>query len=286
VPPTEIDDMPEQAPLLFETNFEKFVNVTLMHTFEDRYRALKGNMDDVALCEIIRHGDPHGPPLEPLFKLYRDVVLGFPARRRLHLFGHIRRVVEEEREWVSQRALLPFIVVEPLRDIVATAVIDYVSVGSLKNDDPMTRPKEIVDLIQRDSVENRGAVFGGLLHLGDERVCELIRPVRDLLDAEEVGAAIHCATGFLYSSSVEFEIDWLEGMNGDERDRLFGIVAAGLTNQVRRNRQDVVFTGGERRFPIPPRETDRRPGGGKPQAGQAGACGGIRQAHCAAAVCS
>lgn len=243
--------MPEQAPLLFETNPEEFVNATMMFTFEDRVRALKGNMEDVALCEIIRYGRPYGPSLEPLFKLYREVVLGFPVQRRFHLFGHIRRVVEEDREWVSQRALLPFIVVEPLRDIVATAVIDYVSVGPLNNDDPMTRPKEIVDLIGSGGVENRGAVFGGLLHLGDERVCRLIRPLRDLLDAEEVGVAIQCTTGFLYSSSVEFEIDWLEEMDGDEADRLFGIVASGLTNQVRQNRQDVVFTGGERSFPIP-----------------------------------
>ncbi len=243
--------MPEQAPLLFETDLAEFVNVTVMSAFEDRVRALNGNMEDVALCEVIRHGDPYGPPLEPLFKFYREVVLGFPVQRRFHLFGHVRRVVEEDREWISQRALLPFIVTEPERDIVATAVIDYVSVGPLKNGDPMTRPKEIVDLIRRGDVRNRGAVFGGLLHLGDERVCRLIRPLRDLLDAEEVGVAIKCTTGFLHSVVVEFEIEWLEEMDGEERDRLFGIVAAGLTNHVRQNRQDVVFTSGERSFPIP-----------------------------------
>lgn len=127
--------MVEHPRLLFETDLEEFVNITLMFSFEDRVRALQGNMEDVALCELIRYGDPNGPPLQPLFKLYREVVLGFPEPRRLHLFSHIRRVVEQDREWVSQRALLPFIVVEPLRDIVATAVIDYVSVGPLTNGD-------------------------------------------------------------------------------------------------------------------------------------------------------
>ena len=52
-----------------------------------------------------------------------------------------------------------------------------------------------------------------------------------------------CATGFIYACTVDFYIDWLEGMEGDVRDGQFGSVASGLALLKRKSITDQVFTG-------------------------------------------
>ena len=55
-----------------------------------------------------------------------------------------------------------------------SAVIDYVSLGSLTNGDPMSRVKDIIGMIESSMLENEGAAFGALLHISDKRVCDLV----------------------------------------------------------------------------------------------------------------
>jgi hypothetical protein len=42
---------------------------------------------------------------------------------------------------------------------------------------------------------------------------------------------------------VDFYLDWLEGMDGDDRDGLFGLVASGLALLRKKSRTDQVATG-------------------------------------------
>lgn len=72
---------------------------------------------------------------------------------------------------------------EPRASRVIT-LIDYVSFGPLTDDDPMSRVKYIVALTEGGTLKNEGAAFGGLLNLGDERVCRLLAPLRDSLSHE------------------------------------------------------------------------------------------------------
>ena len=92
-------------------------------------------------------------------------------------------------------------------------------------------------------LKNQGAAFGALLHIGDPRVCKLIWPLRDALEADAVGEVIHCQTGFIPACTAEFYIDWLEGMEGDTRDGQFGLVASGLA--LLRKRSAVVDAAGD-----------------------------------------
>jgi hypothetical protein len=107
----------------------------------------------------------------------------------------------------------------------------------------MSRVREIVWTIKGPLVSNKGAAFGALLHIGDPRVCRLISPLRDALDADFVKEAVNCQTGFISASTAEFYIDWLEGMEGDIRDAHFGLVASGLALLRKRSAIDEVFTG-------------------------------------------
>ena len=63
----------------------------------------------------------------------------------------------------------------------------------------------------------------------------------------------------LYPFTVEFYLDWLEGMDGDDQDGKFGIVASGLGLLKKNNQSDDVYTGSR---PYPTR-------GAKPEQWQA-----------------
>jgi hypothetical protein len=144
---------------------------------------------------------------------------------------------------------LPFAWWDPDRYISAKAVIDYVSVAAPFDGDPLSRVKEMIGFITAGDVESRGGAFGGLLYLGDPRVCSLLLPLRDSLTRAEILDATLCCTGLLHASSVEFLLGWLEEMQGDRRDSLFAAVAAGLGLLRKTMREPFVATG-ERAFPL------------------------------------
>jgi hypothetical protein len=242
--------MRANKPLLFQSDPKKFMELLMLDDTEKRFDALKANFDDVVLCEILRYGIFNDAKMiEPLAQLYeKTVVPNYADEKRWELYLHIKGMLEHV-DFVSVNALLPFIAEEPSRRIVSTAVIDYVSLGPLINNDPMSRPKDIIGMIKSGQMKNRGAAFGGLLHLGDSRVCELLWLIKELLTDSDVNDAVKCSTVILYSATVEFEIGWLEQMKGDVREGLFGNVASGLVLQKRSNKFNGVITG-QREFPV------------------------------------
>jgi hypothetical protein len=150
---------------------------------------------------------------------------------------------------VSINAFLPFIAEEAATRIVSRAVIDYVSLGPLSDNDPMSRVKDVIGMLKIKMLKNEGAAFGALLHIGDKRVCDLLIPLRDTLDRDAMNIAVCCSTGFIHSATVEFYLDWLEGMEGVYEDSAFGSVASGLVLLKAKNQIDEVATG-YRPFPV------------------------------------
>lgn len=242
--------MSDNAPLLFNADPEKFRVAVFTDDQQTRFDLLKENIEDWILCEIIRYGIYNQTEMIASLKhMYRDLVLKmFDEKQRRGLFQHVTGMVQN-LDVISVNALLPFIAEETHHPIVATAVIDYVSVGPLTNNDPMSRPKDIIGMIQSGMLQNPGAAFGGLIHLGDARLCKLLWPLREELDNSAVNEAVKCSTGLIYGSTVEFYIDWLEGMEGDDQDGLFGIIASALALIHRSSKFDTVATG-IRPFPI------------------------------------
>ena len=68
--------------------------------------------------------------------------------------------------------------------------------------------------------------------------------------------AIHCSTGFIYTNTIDFLIDWLEETI-ESNEGLFGLLAAGLGKEIKLNKIDNAFTG-ERPFPFPKDDNDVR----------------------------
>jgi hypothetical protein len=174
---------------------------------------------------------------------------GMPVEIRRQIYQQTAAAQEREPAVVSCNAYLPFIFCETAEGIVGSATIDYASLAELNDGDPMTRVKEVIGLIERERIQNRGAAFGALLFMGDSRVTRLLVPLRDRLALDEVATAMRASTGAMSAASVEFVLDWLEGLDGDPTDGLFGTVASGLVNVRRRLKAPLVMTG-LRPFPV------------------------------------
>jgi hypothetical protein len=236
----------DDAKPLFLIDPGRFWGLVTNDDSQVRYAAFD-TIDDLLICEIVRYGVFNKPEMAgPLATLYREQFMQIPEERRLGVYLQIAGFVEHTS--VSINAFLPFVTQEGARPIVATAVIDYASFGPLTDGDPMSRVKDIIEMIEEGRLRNEGAAFGALLHIGDKRACDLLLPLRDSLDNAALKEAVNCGTGFVHSSTVEFYLDWLEGLEGDDQDVTFSQVVAGLGNLMRVRQADQIFTG-ERPFP-------------------------------------
>jgi hypothetical protein len=234
--------------LLLQTDPDRFQQIVTNHDPEQRFASLS-TLDDLLLGEVIRYGMFNRQEMiGPLRGLYRQLATKMSDEDRYSVFRHVVGFIENTSV-VSTNALLPFIAEDRARMIVSTAVIDYVSLGPLSNNDPMSRVKDIVGMIESGMLENEGAAFGALLHIGDKRVCDLLIPLRDCLDHDAMNEAVKCSTGFIHSATVDFYLDWLEGMEGVDQDGAFGVVASGLGLLKKKSRMDQVATG-YRPFPV------------------------------------
>ena len=242
--------MSDDQKLLFQKDINRFWEVVTNDDAKVRFDAMD-SLDEVLLCEVVRYGfyNLEGM-IAPLIGLYQKYAMQMPEERRYAIFRHVAGFVEHTST-VSINAFLPFITEDDELRIVSTAVIDYVSLGPLSDDDPMSRVKDIIRMIESGMLENDGAAFGGLLNIGDKRVCDLLIPLRDSLDSDAVSSVVNCSTGFVHSSTADFYLDWLEGMAGTDQDGDFGTVASGLALLKKRSRLDQIFIG---RRPFPARD--------------------------------
>jgi hypothetical protein len=234
---------------LFQTDPDRFKELVSTDDDNARLSALIDRFHDLVLCEVIRYGLYNDTAMVPnLTALFRDYVGNMPEDRCAAILGHVSSFVAHVPA-ISANALLPFIAADGRRLIVSNAVIDFVSLATTVSGDTLSNVRDVVRMIADRRVVNAGAAFGALLHIGDPRVCNLLLPLRDSLSGEEANEAVQCATGFIHAATVEFYLGWLEGMDGDMRDGLFGIVASGLAQLARKRQTDGVATG-ERPFPI------------------------------------
>ena len=239
--------MSNQKNLLVETDPDLFQKILLTDNADKRFASLS-TPDDLLLCEVVRYGIYNKQEMiGPLANLYRQLMTKIPEEDRRLIYELVMGFIENTSV-VSINALLPFLAEEKATSIVSRAAIDYVSFGPLSNNDPMSRVKDIIGMIKSGMLKNVGAVFGALLHIGDRRVCVLLVPLRDSLDRAAMNTAVSCSTGFIHSATVDFYLDWLEGMEGTLEDSAFGVVASGLAMLKKKSQVDEVATG-DRPFP-------------------------------------
>lgn len=232
---------------LFRTNPDLFLSYVLgkldpasSETFE--------LPENLIMLQFIRFGiDPKPQFIDELLDFYRQNILPMDPDQRSKFYRDLL-YFPTHYDFVSAEVLIPVMIGESSDGIAATAAIDIASLGSLVENDPMTRVNQIIELLESGYIRNPGAVFGALLNLGDPRVCRLLKPIRDSFKNTDLGSMAKSSTGYIHAPTVHFFIDWLEGLEGDDLDGAFGNVAAALGLLARERRSDQV-TDGLRHFP-------------------------------------
>jgi hypothetical protein len=253
--------MPKDSEILLTSDPVAFMNVVEEPDPGKRVRRLH-TLDDMMVCEALRYGIYNErTALRALMQFYKEVFLQESVDRRHEIYKHVATIVPEIGGSVAG-AITPFMLLDIDMGIVSTATIDYTSLGTLLNDDPMTRPKDAIDMITKQIPDNPAAVVGGLLSLGDPRVCDLLTPLRQTLDVDQIVTVTKCFSGVTAKCCVEFYLDWLEE-TVDRRDyegvEIFENVAAGLY-RLADSRSLPFIIDGLRPFPVPQQADSAWPG--------------------------
>ena len=238
--------------LLLRTDPQSFMAIVQEHDPKKRINSLY-TLDDMMSCEALRHGIfDDQKALPSLMQFYNEIFLQATVERRREIYGHVAMIVPQ-LGGATAGAITPFMLLDPDMSIVSTATIDYASLGSLLESDPMTRVKDVVRMVEKGIPVNSAAVIGGLLTLGDPRVCQFVRPLRGGLSVDEVRTVTKCFSGFTSKCVVEFYLDWLEELvdrRDYENESVFGSVVAGLYRLA--NARSIPFIAdGLRPFPVP-----------------------------------
>ena len=125
---------------------------------------------------------------------------------------------------------MPFLVIDPSMQVASKAVIDFVSMSDLVNGEPYAFA-QLRHLFENRSLANRGAVFGGLVAMGDSQSVDFATGLRCQLDSEEVRAAAKIHTPLPQHKAIQFWLQWAKELvlsRKDEDQRNFGSAASAL----------------------------------------------------------
>ena len=194
-------------------------------------------LDEHGIARLAHHalffaGRGHGPIGPLLENFYPEYAKRVVAERRAEVFARVRSLIHEG---VLRGGVLPVplchdgdarIVSTAARDIAALDVVEPAS---------GTRGADLVlKLVITGTVANPGAALGGLLARGDESInakLAALRPALALKWADRaLGAMASAPTGYVFASTVEFWLQWLEGLAGllPESARVFDQAARAL----------------------------------------------------------
>jgi hypothetical protein len=244
--------MGTDASLLLMENPELFMQAVLNDDAQARMASLH-TFDDLMTCEFLRYGIFNDPAqARHLMRMYDELFLPAPIESREAVCSHVAAIAQQLGGHTAG-ALTPFMLLDENHVIVSKATIEYVSIGSLNENDPMSRPKNVVTMIMRGIPRNPAAVMGGLVAIGDPRVCALLAPLRGSLDVRQTEIVTQTFSGLTTKSQVEFYLDWLEELvDRDDYEglSLFGHVTAGLYRLADRRLLPWIADG-LRPFPVP-----------------------------------
>ena len=100
-------------------------------------------------------------------------------------------------------ALLPFIVVDPDPQVVANAALKAAVLFPARHADPLEGPRFVARLMRvREHPRRCGAILGGLMLLGDERLTPLIHDTWDCLPPESRIEAASRSVPFVFQAHV------------------------------------------------------------------------------------
>ncbi len=166
----------------------------------------------VAFLCLTHDGTTQDPiEMQLLERLYGLLLARVDAAQRLGLEQRIRTFVMQGHS--SAFALVPFVLGDIDHRVVSSATIDIAMLMHRTNDDPLTGPKFLVDLVEHEDTDDQRklGILAGLILLGDERILPLVRGRWRALASPEHRRRLAAATsGYVSTLLIEFLVDWLE----------------------------------------------------------------------------
>ncbi len=150
--------------------------------------------------------------------------------QRTELYELVVSEVEQGR--LSSNVLIPFIGSEAEGLLVSRAAIDYVMLHPRDAASAMAGAAIVCRFIGSGELTNVAAAFGGLLSVGDARVCALLVLVRRVLTRSDLDRLARIRTGFVSAASIEFLMDWIEACIEEGNEDAVGPLAACICNHV------------------------------------------------------
>jgi hypothetical protein len=126
------------------------------------------------------------------------------AQRRAWYEGIVHHIRHDGWDTV---ALMPWIYEEPTLELASTVALDFSVLSLPEGGDRLSGPRMVARIVSERNVSCPPGPFAGLLHVGDDRVCALIEPIRGTLTEAEVGAVCRCHSDFVLAATVEFYLD-------------------------------------------------------------------------------
>ena len=165
------------------------------------------------------------PRRDPLYAAFTRRV---PADERLAVLARLRAALA--RGVAPAEALLPFIVAEPVLEIVAAASL---ALGTLYADaqDPLAGPRSLRRLAEETADQDtRLGILAGLLALGDRPATPALRGCWRLLDHEHQAGLARAPLPHVHPVAVELYCDWAEEALDRDDSGMLATAAAGLRN--------------------------------------------------------
>jgi len=194
-------------------------------------------LDEEGLAGLAHHalffaGRGHGPIGPLLENFYPEYAKRVVTERRAAVFARIRCLI---LEGVLRAGILPTVLChDGDAAIVSTAARDIAALDVVEPATGTRGADLVLKLVITGSVANPGAALGGLLARGDESVnakLAALRPALALKWADRaLGAMASAPTGYVFASTVEFWLQWLETLAGllPDSGRVFDQAARAL----------------------------------------------------------
>lgn len=203
----------------------------LLHLFgdPDAYRGFDPEaLAELTFLAICFYGaDSQTFQKEHLVTLYAELASKVDRDERSRMYD--ATVNEVSRGDVSADAFFPFLCLETDTALVSSAVIDFTMFTPVEGGDPLSSPKIMLRMMP--SVANPAGILAGLILLGDRRLAGLIRVARIHLDHDGLGELSRSRSGYLYSTQIDFYLEWMEEIIGDvAMESELGFLAAAIAN--------------------------------------------------------
>ena len=209
-------------------------------------------MDPDELSRLVRIAFPaYESPIDPRLEealpiLYTEYRKAVAEEIRRDFIGEMEcRVARGEAKIDALMAIAHF---EDEPELVAMAAIAYATLYSGTGDDLLVGARDLIFAIMAATPGCRAGVFGGLLSLGDDRICGLLWPIRWELTLPELSVALDIRPDPPHAASILFLLEWLKEVDADTDRRGFALIASALAQAVSLASQPVIIHG-RRRLP-------------------------------------